>query len=1341
MSIDTIPLLVLQDHPSFYQIPSTHRNDAIMSPYSATALLQTIDKAQLQGLCPNRIWQSGARRNGWGQKLEAYLPRFCESLPQGALSHEDHSACTLDYCEFSSRNFTAVLQYHERYEYEPGDQKLIAKNHADTAVCFPIQGLFDDKVLVEAVKRGRLTPWTLDGRAILEHPRPFMAISHVWSDGTGLGQWASKSVNLCLYEYLKGMAKRFGCEGIWWDTLCVPQDREARGTALSIMDRNYAYARLTLVHDRFLRNLPFRGPDDACFAIVMSSWFTRGWTALELARSRKVKIVFSDSVQDLDHNILEKADEQNVAARTIRNLRNATFSGLDELLSTLAPRYTSWAKDRATIAGLLATVPPKPTQDKETWQRDIYQEILRSIGKLSHGHLFHKTATMGGGFNWCPTDIFGLPQTEIIPILNLKHNGDLHGPWDAVALDEKVRDQVLEKAIWGNRHPLLEDNVRQAIERDWWEHLLLAIPSMPPQQVPGSCKNIRKAVVVKLMKARSVEDGFKCRFVGSLDFQSAVNPERSLVRAITIGDTKDYARLGEGEAAWKFIVDGKTEAMLEDLMSSSEKKPQEHPPEPVVGNDEFQDPRNLQSGLSFDEVCQWTSLHHAAWLHVGDDTSVGRVLDGWKDDWNQQDSRGQHALHLAGERGDARFVKELVSRFKITPRSLGLFDNIGQTPLHRAAWGGSANAVHLMLNTVSGIDGKDLRGHTALHLAASQGFDQVVSCLCEEAAAQSADLVNLGTNQGLTALAYASLKGNYDVVKHLLDAGAAIDVTDEIFKWTPLHFAANLGHTSVVRLLVEKGADTERSDIVGWTALHLAAMSGRSEVVRLLGQKQPELMWRRDNQGWSPIHFATVNNHSTVVTVLKDTCLEVSIPDGVLCSEIQEIFRDMVNPKIGQKHLERAAGRQELARVLASGTSDTKRNVSKLAFTRMHLAAIDGRPGVTWRLLDGPLGSGKTSRGSSTEPNAPLSQSVAHWAAHDCLYETVGLFTQFGADMNLRNERGQTPLWIAAANGHELMARLLLENEASDEITDNNEQTMMTSAAAQGNYDLVKLLFDTGKVHPDKAGPRTYTPISHAAINGHKKVVRLLLDTEKVSLGPMGRSGEKSRTPLYFAVLGGHESIVKILLEAGGSATATSDGDPTLLTMAASSGHDGIVKLLMKHGAKAREGTHKGFPLHCAAEGGHENVVKTLLEESDVSDVNKEVRRGDLPLWSPIFFATKNGHEGVVRILLETQKVHVNSWDEFRRTPLHYAAMFGFEGVARLLMEAGDDTVDSGDAWDHSPRWYARKSGYRQVGELLDSKSSESRLTRAFRRRESYGEEARGPWAYLNSELRLLREG
>ncbi|KAH7303476.1 hypothetical protein B0I35DRAFT_455191 [Stachybotrys elegans] len=256
-------------------------------------------------LCPNRVWAVA------GGKLPDVMPDNFEP-PRG---REKHQQCTFDFCEYSQRDFTAVKQRHE---------------------C-----MNGDYTLNETAKSGKSTVWALDGKSMIQPPGPYMAISHVWSDGTGIGAWPDGEVNECLYTFFRTIAERFECEGIWWDTLCIPKGREARQKAIGNIPSSYQDARITLVHDLFLRNCEWN-EETACFAIIMSPWFSRGWTAVELAQSRKVKVIFRGPsgpiIKDLDEQILAKDDESNgprkAASQIIQNLRKG-ITNLDHLLAVL----------------------------------------------------------------------------------------------------------------------------------------------------------------------------------------------------------------------------------------------------------------------------------------------------------------------------------------------------------------------------------------------------------------------------------------------------------------------------------------------------------------------------------------------------------------------------------------------------------------------------------------------------------------------------------------------------------------------------------------------------------------------------------------------------------------------------------------------------------------------------------------------------------------------------------------------------------------------------------------------------------------------------------------------
>jgi ankyrin repeat protein len=104
-----------------------------------------------------------------------------------------------------------------------------------------------------------------------------------------------------------------------------------------------------------------------------------------------------------------------------------------------------------------------------------------------------------------------------------------------------------------------------------------------------------------------------------------------------------------------------------------------------------------------------------------------------------------------------------------------------------------------------------------------------------------------------------------------------------------------------------------------------------------------------------------------------------------------------------------------------------------------------------------------------------------------------------GANLNVADDYGWTPLFWAAANGHEAIVKLLLDiGKVDADLKDDYGQTPLSWAAENGHEAIVKLLLDTGKVDADLKNNSGQTPLSWAAGNGHEAIVKLLLDTGKV---------------------------------------------------------------------------------------------------------------------------------------------------------------------------------------------------------------------------------------------------
>lgn len=149
----------------------------------------------------------------------------------------------------------------------------------------------------------------------------------------------------------------------------------------------------------------------------MSPWFSRGRTALELARSRNVKVLFKQGdalvVKDPDQHLLQSQSpptrQHEALISAIRQLRKARVTNLGHLLNILGSRFTSWARDMAIITGLFVDVPMESAFDSPNgmFQRDIYQKVFETTRTVKHGHYstIHRPCQ---GMSWCPSNLFGM---------------------------------------------------------------------------------------------------------------------------------------------------------------------------------------------------------------------------------------------------------------------------------------------------------------------------------------------------------------------------------------------------------------------------------------------------------------------------------------------------------------------------------------------------------------------------------------------------------------------------------------------------------------------------------------------------------------------------------------------------------------------------------------------------------------------------------------------------------------------------------------------------------------------------------------------------------------------
>lgn len=120
---------------------------------------------------------------------------------------------------------------------------------------------------------------------------PYVAISHVWSDGLG-HPFGVNSLPECQVRRLKSLIQETGLDEplIWIDSLCVPaKNGLAKRNALTRMARVYGNAAKILVLDSdLLSTSALCSNEEILLRIALSKWMQRLWTLEEgvLARSR-----------------------------------------------------------------------------------------------------------------------------------------------------------------------------------------------------------------------------------------------------------------------------------------------------------------------------------------------------------------------------------------------------------------------------------------------------------------------------------------------------------------------------------------------------------------------------------------------------------------------------------------------------------------------------------------------------------------------------------------------------------------------------------------------------------------------------------------------------------------------------------------------------------------------------------------------------------------------------------------------------------------------------------------------------------------------------------------------
>jgi len=149
----------------------------------------------------------------------------------------------------------------------------------------------------------------------------------------------------------------------------------------------------------------------------------------------------------------------------------------------------------------------------------------------------------------------------------------------------------------------------------------------------------------------------------------------------------------------------------------------------------------------------------------------------------------------------------------------------GKTAIFYAALAGSGyqDCVEMLIDAGADLDLRDNRGNTVLMLVAAAENNYQILNLLIQAGASTTGLESIQLIQAATA-------GNIDRVQSIL----ATKVNLDLDRGAAIGKAAAAGHTEIVKLLIQAGANVNLSDRAGFTPIASAAYSGHGQIVKLL---------------------------------------------------------------------------------------------------------------------------------------------------------------------------------------------------------------------------------------------------------------------------------------------------------------------------------------------------------------------------------------------------------------------------------------------------------------------------------------------------------------------------
>jgi len=506
---------------------------------------------------------------------------------------------------------------------------------------------------------------------------------------------------------------------------------------------------------------------------------------------------------------------------------------------------------------------------------------------------------------------------------------------------------------------------------------------------------------------------------------------------------------------------------------------------------------------------------------------------------------------------------------------------------------------------------------------------------------------------------------------------------------TSLHLASQNGHLELCQILVEAKCFKNNRNSSGRTPLLNAVANGHLDVVKyLVGERA--FTFVLDNEGNGPLHLAAKYKHPSLLEWLLHNCdidSELQNGDG-------HVYSYFLDKKLKNKFGE---GKPNSSSVNVNPYQEIlPENFVNIASVSSTAQSLKGDQGIE---CDDESVSSDVRLG-----RALLYRTEACLKA--CIENNFDIALQFlddGIDVNGKDLASEmTPLHLSIDAGQNDFVERLLQQGADVNVPDKHGNTPLHYAAQNCNFDMLSMLQShNAEILGNEYG---FTPLHQACSSNHEDVAKFLISSMGASVSDIDYSGN---TSLHFAVESKNESLTRWMClrpDAAESVHLLNVEGLSPYDLARNSGQIDVANLL-HHIAEdkkisdavrnnsnrllqeCRDGKFAAADLVMKSyTGPHLIDLDVVDSESGKSAVHFCAEAGDLPC--------------VLTLIDHGAQINLFDCTAQRQTALHYACSRGHTAVAKELLSHGA-VVDAEDQSGCTPLFVACRNKQIEVGCLL----------------------------------------